>query len=138
MNVRENVQKGRRSRRPNGDPRENQPWSVKGVEETVKSRISILATVLGTSNAAVIDLATKQLSEQLIQQDNAGCRKGNTFSNTFSEYADLLIKDDQPSGDPAVKRLEKRLQERREARDEMMGRKFADASPGASEKGRGK
>ena len=126
MSVREAVQRGRRSRRPNGDPRSNKPWSVKGIEESVKSRISFLATILGTTNAAVIDLATKQLSDQLIQQDQAEKRKGNTFSYPLLNYASLLNKDDQPSNDPTVIELEKRLQERREARDELMGRKPAE------------
>lgn len=134
MSVREAVQRGRRSRRPNGDPRSNKPWSVKGIEESVKSRISFLAAMLGTTNAAVIDLATKQLSEQLIQQDQAEQRKGSTFSSPLLDYASLLKKDEQPSNDPTVTELEKRLQERRKARDVLVGRKPAEIAPEAAER----
>ena len=136
MSVREDVQRGRRSRRPNGEPRSNKPWSVKGIEESVKSRISFLATLLGTTNAAVIHLATKQLSDQLIQQDKAEQTKGNTFSSPLLDYAFLLNKNDQPSNDPAVIELEKQLLERREARDVLMGRKPAGSSSKATERHR--
>ena len=65
MNIRETAQRGRRARKPNGDPTPNKPWSVKGVEESTQLRIGLLANILGTTNGAVIDLATKFLFREL-------------------------------------------------------------------------
>lgn len=126
MRIRERAQTGRRSRRPNGEPRQNTPWSVKGMEDSVRTRISLLATVLDTTNAAIIDLATKQLLSQLTAEDKDELGKGNTLSSSLTDYAFLLSKDNEPSNDPKVIKLEKRLQERRRVRDEYMSKKSSD------------
>jgi hypothetical protein len=135
MDIRETAQKGRRPRRQNGNARPDALWPVRGIEDTTKNRINYLANELGTTNGAVIDLATKLLFQTLHDQDKEHGRKRNTFSDTLSLFASLLGDASGPSNDPTVIELEKRLQRQKEARDVLMGRKSANASPAASQKG---
>ena len=135
MDIRETAQKGRRPRRKNGDARSDKLWPVRGVEDTTKNRINYLANELGTTNGAVIDLATKLLFQTLDDQDKEHGKKRNTFSDTVTMYASLLSEENEPLNDPTVLELEKRLQARKEARDKLMGRTDANGSPEASQKG---
>lgn len=134
MSIKEQVRKGRRPRRENGNARDRAQWSVRGVNETTKLLVTILAKTLDTTAAGVIDLAVKRLFQEHQSEIPNSERNGHTISPKADLYGSLLEKHDTSSTDPELIKLEKRLQERRNARDELMGRKSTEAIPQAAEK----
>lgn len=133
MLIKEQVRKGRKPRRENGNARDDSLWNVRGVDETTKQRVTALTRALGTPTAGVIDLAVKRLFQDYQSENQDEERKRLTLSPTAKVYASLLEPDSALSTDPALLKLEKRLQERRRARDELMGRKSTEATPEAAE-----
>lgn len=133
MTVQNEVKRGRRARSKNGERRKSNIWNVRDVAENTRIDVGVLASMLGATQASVIELAIANLKQQIVADHADTELYCKTTSLEHHDLSWLLDKNAAPSNHPSVIELEKRLQEKRNARDILMGRTPSQEPPEASE-----
>ena len=66
MTVQNEVKRGRRVRSKNGERRKSNIWNVRDVAEDTRIDVGFLASMLGATQAGVIELAIANLKQQIV------------------------------------------------------------------------